>query len=431
MFGGEAGFTQLGLAKGWQEGPVSSFLPGGYDATGPWPSQVQVPGYPAPPTWSSAGGDYCTPFTWSKTHFDKAAEVTGSYGRYLEQDVNYFEPTCLTELPPTTMGKDSLSYTTERIKFFSGGYAAWKCYGFRKDVLLCADGAAEDVEKKHPPTEEVRKLMGDTFDLDTCMQQFGNDAAGQSDCQEAGRRTKCKTVVAKATQACEAQYSACEASSGDGCAGALASCTKAAGQHSIKKGDHSTSSLAYYNSNYDAKLSHAVFKPQDSVVSQGLHSVVMYYAANAVAIASAPEFDKEKANSDFAVYWNRLAKYMGGDSGMEFGLGLIKSILIYQHEAISKMRNNTDVTVSTFSAIIVILLLQFAFLSQRIGVVTRDTYGMLRAIGRFIDQIKEMQQQNDHKNLVAKEKAEQKTLADEDSEDIGSDDASEEAGDME
>lgn len=400
MFGGQVGFTDLGLAQNWLGGPVSSFLPEGYNVEGRWPSQVQVPGFEAPPTWTTTGGDYCTPFTWDHGHFVRGAELVGSYGRNQEQDDGYFQPTCLTELP---FGKDTLSYTTERITFFSKNYASWKCYGFRKDILLCATGNEVQVNAKHPPSEEVKMMMTET--AEACKERMKGDAAGLASCAEAERRNRCKRVV-------QARESQCDKTD--------AACLKAAGVHSIKKGDHMTASLEYYNSNFDANLKHATMKPQDLITSSGLHPLVMYYASNAVALAAAPEVDLT-LGSEFRTYWDRLAKYMAGDSGMEIALGLIKSILIYQHEAIASMRSNTDVTVITFSCILVILLLQCLFLSQRIGTVTRDTYGMLRCISRFLEEMQEIAEKQDADKKAAAEKALVVADEDEESDDIGSD----------
>merc|ERR1712167_556827 len=142
-------------------------------------------------------------------------------------------------------------------------------------------------------------------------------------------------------------------------------------------------------------------KPQDLVVSAGLHSVVLYYYQTAIAIANSPEINLDDANSEFRVYWDSLVKYMRGDSGMEFGLGLIKSILVYQHEALSQMRNNTDVTITEFGVILLILVLQCLFLCHRIGAVTRDSCGMLVAITRFVDEIQELS--NSSKKVHEKE----------------------------
>lgn len=254
--------------------------------------------------------------------------------------------------------------------------------------------------------------MGDTFTLQACLKQFNGDAAGLADCDTAYRRTKCNQVVISRKAACTAAHTACTEADNDKrqCASTLSTCNKAAEKHSIKKGDHSTASLQYYNSNFDSTLTHAVYKPQDLITSQGLHAVVMYYAANAIAIADSPELDLNNPQAEVKVYWDRLAKYMSGDSGMEFALGLIKSILIYQHEALSRMRDNTSVTIITFSVILVILLLQFLFLSLRVGVVIRDSYGMLRAITRFLDEISEIQNKMDHENTNLQSK---KTAADE------------------
>jgi len=125
----------------------------------------------------------------------------------------------------------------------------------------------------------------------------------------------------------------------------------------------------------------------------GLHTLVNFYMDNAISIANDPV---EEINPD-STYFHRIYKYANDElqSGQEIAGGLFKSILIYQHDVITSMNDNTSITIIAFVVIMFVILMQLVFLSREIGSVVSDYYGMSDIILRFLSEIRRLQENID------------------------------------
>merc|ERR1711871_763070 len=173
--------------------------------------------------------------------------------------------------------------------------------------------------------------------------------------------------------------------------------------------------LDFYNMQFDASLKHADVKPQDPMMTMGLHTVVNFFMDNAISIANDPI---EEINQD-STYFHRIYKYANGElqSGQEIAGGLFKSILIYQHDALTSMDNNTTITIVAFVVIMLVVMLQLAFLSQRIGSVVVNFHGITAIVQRILAEIEElsMELHADDNTLAAKKDTDVDADADDDS----------------
>jgi hypothetical protein len=427
----------MGGLQNWIGGDVKSWLVEGWTEEGtPIPSQQQVPGYEAPPTWSETGGDYCTPFTWSHSHFEKGIEMEGSLGKSELQDRVYFTSNCLTDLELT----DSVVLTDTRISFFSEKLRPDQCYGFRSDIVLCADldrdphnvHAAKNVRIdrfEHEGGCADNKLVAECEEA--ARTDAGCTADAQSawdDCQQAERRRKCDlgrrgpNDDKKCLLACPTASDPLKKCPDPSCNpmidfghGVIA--PRDGVQRDTELG---ISDLKFYDYQFDANFGHATPKPQDPMMTLGLHSVVNFYMDNAISIANDPI---EEINQD-SVYFHRIYKYANDElqSGQEIAGGLFKSILIYQHDVITSMNDNTQITIIAFVVIMLVVILQLAFLSQRISSVVFDYYGMTEICVRFLNEIRRLQEDL---NTKEQDGTIQKKLADKDHGSASEDDQSE------
>jgi len=180
------------------------------------------------------------------------------------------------------------------------------------------------------------------------------------------------------------------------------------------------SDLKFYDYQFDANFKHATPKPQDPMMTLGLHSVVNFYMDNAISIANDPI---EEINQD-SVYFHRIYKYANDElqSGQEIAGGLFKSILIYQHDVITSMNDNTKITIIAFVVVMLVVFLQLAFLSQRISSVVFDYYGMTDICVRFLNEIRKLQEEL---NTKEQDSTVQKKLVENDHGSASEDDQSE------
>merc|ERR1711934_803425 len=113
----------------------------------------------------------------------------------------------------------------------------------------------------------------------------------------------------------------------------------------------------------------------------GLHTLVNFFMDNAISISNDPI---ENINPD-STFFHRIYKYAHGEiqSGQEIAGGLFKSILVAQHDVLTEMDNNTSVTIIAFVVIMAVVLMQLAFLSQRIKSVVINYFGINQTLSQL------------------------------------------------
>ena len=113
----------------------------------------------------------------------------------------------------------------------------------------------------------------------------------------------------------------------------------------------------------------------DQVASQGLHNYLVAMADTAVQFASTPmsELNKQNANYRFLTDYDKT----------EWALGLVKTILLHQHEAITGMRDNTMITISVFVFIAILAALQYLLLGIRIETLMMRVDHIARIVERL------------------------------------------------
>merc|ERR1719331_107143 len=96
----------------------------------------------------------------------------------------------------------------------------------------------------------------------------------------------------------------------------------------------------------------------DQVTSQGLHNYVIAMSDAALQFASTPAASLSASDQRY--------RFLMDYDKSEMVRGLVKAILLHQHEAIIGMRENTSLTIIAFSFIIVLIFLQYVLLGMRI-----------------------------------------------------------------
>jgi hypothetical protein len=127
---------------------------------------------------------------------------------------------------------------------------------------------------------------------------------------------------------------------------------------------------------------------QDPMVSQGLHCYIIYMSDLASVIAQAPEKRLLRTNREYIAY--------NQHDQDEWDLGLLKSTLVYQSEALVAIELTTTYVIILFILILVIVLAQYLFLGRRIEGLMQEHTGMSGIVNRFkeeeaqIAQLREM-----------------------------------------
>jgi len=152
----------------------------------------------------------------------------------------------------------------------------------------------------------------------------------------------------------------------------------------------------------------------DQVTSQGLHNFIVVMSENAMQLADAKPADITANNA----YFRFLIDY----DKPEWALGIIKAILLHQHEAIAGMQNNTLLTIAVYGFITVLIMAQYAFLGMRIQtLITRNTH-----ISKIVDRLETLSQ-NWEATHQARDKLADDKGAGSGSDSVGSDFTDEEA----
>jgi len=324
-------------------------------------------------------------------------EMKGSLGNSETQDSIYFTSNCFTDLELT----DSIVLRDTRIKFFSDQMKPEQCYGYRSDIILCAD--MERQAHKYKPKPRV-----DRFEVEGCLddeqviacqdkissgqQCLPDDFGAYQDCQEAERRRHCdlarrgpykdkKCKLPPDSKGVQFNDPSCNPmiDFGNG---------RVKSRDGVQRDTElGISDLDFYNAEFKASFTHADIKPRDPIMTMGLHTLVNFFMDNAISISNDPI---ENINPD-STFFHRIYKYANGEiqSGQEIAGGLFKSILVAQHDVLTEMDNNTSVTIIAFVVIMAVVLMQLAFLSQRIKTVVINYFGITQIIMRMLAEVEE------------------------------------------
>ena len=309
LYGTAAGW--LDMAQGFERGPVRE--------------------------WGKAGSvDFCSPFTWDKESFDKAKSVGGSFGRYTPQDNLLFKSNCLTELPEADVPKSSFTFTHERVapfsKVFLDGKSKCRLYNQRCRLLSSEQFNLLDAAEKRVQFSYQTQLVNlpgrDTF-YPQLRQCSGNGTTDRY--RTSPRADPCfgKPYPAGCYYGTEENRANCQ------CAGGEVSeegCIAQAGEARD-------------------------FACPDSVTSGGLHNMLSQVVERARMLNDESDNALTEDNANYRFVMDYYTT--------EWRQGLLAATLLYQHEAVMGMRANTVITQGGFGFVLIIVVLQYVFLSYR------------------------------------------------------------------
>merc|ERR1711937_727103 len=113
-----------------------------------------------------------------------------------------------------------------------------------------------------------------------------------------------------------------------------------------------------------------LYHAKDPVTTQGLHNFVLYMTDLAITLAEAPDAALTDTNREH--------------KNAEWLLGLEKSTLIYQHEALAQMDGTSTVVGVLYGFVTVVVLLQFVFLGRKIEDLMMEKVGLSQLVNRFV-----------------------------------------------
>ncbi len=396
VYGGATGWDDLPLSQHWDWGAVSSWLPDGWVEAGKeLPDDTQIPGSERPPKWQ---GDYCTPFTYSFTHFAKAKGAPGSIGRFASQDNIYFTANCFSKVDDQTELDPSFFRNNPRLRRFTDAMLAGECYGFRDDIILCAPDGEAAADRRWPldPTlsAALEALSGDDA-VKNC------DPSLTYGCQAAKNRKRCAdSVLTEAdirylsNDQCSLLtkeealkiYTDSEVSSLNSEVAArrrraASSAQQSLGQPKVKDPQHGIADLNFYASKYEVSPTQGMPKPVDTTTRQGLHNFITFMTDHIVSLANERVGDLTENNKHYLA----VHKYSNDDyeSGREWTDALTKSMMAYIYEAVTRMHSNNTSTTAGYVVMLVVLALQFLLLGKRIEALMEDHAGMMTLIKRL------------------------------------------------
>jgi hypothetical protein len=335
-----------------------------------------VPGFEAPPAWSDIGGDYCTPFTWSSELFERSTEIKASLGKSPSQDKLTLTGNCLTEL---SLSQESPVLSESRLTHYLDALSSEQCFGHRTDITLCSR-----TPEKYPPQNaqidrfEQEGSCEELLAVKDCQKNPAQDCTVRENCLMAQKRTKCKEAR-KINPVTDYGHGVISSKFGP-----------------LRDTELGIADLETYNSQFDASLRHGDLKPRDEMVSMGLHNLINFFADNIISIANDPVEEINEAST----YFHRIYKYANNEfaSGQEIAGGLTKSNLLYINDALTAMDTNKRVTTIAYAFIIVIVVLQLAFLTKQAGEVVQNYFGMTIIMQRFLDELRELEMQLAQRN---------------------------------
>jgi hypothetical protein len=402
LYGGATGWDQLPVAQHWENGAVSSWLPEGWVENGKdLPDATLAAGYERPPKWQ---GDYCSPFTFSYSHFVKAKATPGSIGRYEPQDNIYFTENCFSDISDKTGLEVAFFQRNPRLRLFIADMKPHECYGYRDDIILCAPDGEEEADRRWPLDLALKAAIEELVDTNavaTC------DPEMTLGCKEAKRRRKCAESVNTEADFRYMSNDQCTAWTQDeakkkgyqpeGLHAILATHRRRAGAtgssedhsirsrlgkpkvHDLKRG---IGDANYYKKNYQSDVMQGSKKPVDTAVRQGLHNFITFITDHAISLSNERAGDLRESNK----HYSSLHKYVEEefDSGKEWLDALTKSILISVHETVTKLHSNNTSTTAAYIVMLVVLILQFFMLGSRIEVLMEDNAGMVTLVRRLM-----------------------------------------------
>jgi hypothetical protein len=312
LYGDVAGW--LDMAQGFEHGPVKE--------------------------WGTKGSvDMCSPFTWDKEGFAKAQQVSGSFGRFAPQDAFLFQPGCLTELPGKAVPKSSLTFTHKRISmlslvFVNGGEL---CPLYKQRCRFLDEQQYSDLSpaEKRVQVSSLSRLLNKPdadasyLSVEQCLVDSAKNSSN-SRLRFTPRPDPCyATPYLSGCYYGKVDMSMCRCNGGE-----LSPefCTAQAGQARD-------------------------FECGDPAASEGLHNFLIQTVEHARALSADPVESLMESNPNYRF----VADYYVD----EWRLGLLASTLIYQHEAIEGMRNNSLISDVVFGIVIATILIQYAFLAFR------------------------------------------------------------------
>jgi len=134
--------------------------------------------------------------------------------------------------------------------------------------------------------------------------------------------------------------------------------------------------IRHFSMHYDRSKC-SLYHADDPVTTQGLHNFVLYMTDLAITLAEAPD----KALTDTNREYEKLAEH----NNDEWLLGLEKSTLIYQHEALAQMDGTSTVVGVLYAFVTVVVLLQFVFLGRKIEDLMMEKVGLSQLVNRFVN----------------------------------------------
>jgi hypothetical protein len=156
-----------------------------------------------------------------------------------------------------------------------------------------------------------------------------------------------------------------------------------------------------------------LYHAHDPVTTQGLHNFVLYMTDLAVTLAEAPDAALVDTNREY----EKLMEH----NNAEWLLGLEKSTLIYQHEALAQMDGTSTVVGILYGFVTIVVLLQFIFLGRKIEDLMMEKVGLSQLVNRFVSKAEATKEQLDQKKTQDGQLAKAKALdGDETGSSIGS-----------
>ncbi len=131
---------------------------------------------------------------------------------------------------------------------------------------------------------------------------------------------------------------------------------------------------------------------QDPVVSQGLHSFIIHMTDLGLAIAETPEERLRPSNREYV-------SLLSHDDD-EWQLGLQKSVLIYQSEALTVIEQTTTYVTILYIFILLVVAAQYLFLGRRIEGLMQEHIGMSGIVNRFKEEETQIAKQLESKKTA-------------------------------
>eukprot|EP00294_Goniomonas_avonlea_P007734 CAMPEP_0114572710 /NCGR_PEP_ID=MMETSP0114-20121206/18452_1 /TAXON_ID=31324 /ORGANISM="Goniomonas sp, Strain m" /LENGTH=1798 /DNA_ID=CAMNT_0001759969 /DNA_START=409 /DNA_END=5806 /DNA_ORIENTATION=+ len=141
--------------------------------------------------------------------------------------------------------------------------------------------------------------------------------------------------------------------------------------------------LKFFSDTFDKSLC-TFYKQGDPAAIQGLHRLL---EAVGLAYLRFSKIDDERLSKEHIDY-QFATRYQEGSP--ELAMGMVKSFLYYQHEALTALQSNADVMAFLFAFVVLVLLVQYAILGRRIEALMGQNLMMILIMERLLLQAKKM-----------------------------------------